>query len=237
MTDRIPLIFLPGLLCDAALWAPQCEGLADIADCRVMDMTLDDTMIGMASRVLDTAPAKFHLAGLSMGGYCALEITRVAPERVERLALLDTSSEPDTQERTDIRRQLINKAGQGDEAFAEVVEDHLQTFVHPDRLSDDALMATIRGSAHNVGAAAYGRQQAAIIGRRDQRPNLAKITCPTLVMCGRQDGLTPLALHEDIQAGIPGARLHVIEDSGHLPTLERPDAVNAALRAWLEGPS
>ncbi|MBT6096648.1 MAG: alpha/beta fold hydrolase [Rhodospirillaceae bacterium] len=234
MIERTPLFLLPGLLCDAALWARQVAELSDVADCHVADMTQDDSIAGMAKRVLDAAPERFALAGLSMGGYCAFEIMRMAPERVVRLALLDTSAEPDTPERTAARRDLVATAGVGTAGFSTVVEGHLQTFVHPDRLDDAPLMNTIRASAHNVGAEAYLRQQSAIIDRRDQRSSLGDISCPTLVLVGRDDALTPLALHESIAAGISGARLEVIDDCGHLTTLERPDAVNAALRTWLE---
>jgi pimeloyl-ACP methyl ester carboxylesterase len=225
MSQTTTLIFLPGLLCDPALWAPQLGALADAADCRVADMTLDDTIAGMAARVLAAAPERFSLA----------EVMRQAPERVERLALLDTSAKPDTPERTEGRRELVARARESEAGFAAVVEGHLKTFVHPDRLADDALMADIRASAMNVGREAYARQQGAIIGRADQRPNLSAIQCPTLVLCGREDALTPVAEHELIAERIPGAALEIIEDCGHLTTLERPDAVNAALRAWLEG--
>jgi len=235
MSEPTPLILLPGLLCDPQLWAPQVEALADIADCRVADMTLDDTIAGMAARVLADAPDRFSLAGLSMGGYAAFEVMRQAPERVERLALLDTSAKPDTPERTEGRLELVARAGAGAAEFAAVVEGHLKTFVHPDRLSDEPLMAAIRASAMNVGAEAYARQQGAIMARADQVPHLGAIPCPTLVLVGREDALTPVPEHELIADGIPGADLHVIEDCGHLTTLERPDAVNAALRAWLEG--
>jgi pimeloyl-ACP methyl ester carboxylesterase len=235
MSQTTTLILLPGLLCDPALWAPQLGALADAADCRVADMTLDDTIAGMAARVLAAAPERFSLAGLSMGGYAAFEVMRQAPERVERLALLDTSAKPDTPERTEGRRELVARARESEAGFAAVVEGHLKTFVHPDRLADDALMADIRASAMNVGREAYARQQGAIIGRADQRPNLSAIQCPTLVLCGREDALTPVAEHELIAERIPGAALEIIEDCGHLTTLERPDAVNAALRAWLEG--
>ncbi len=234
MTKSTPLILLPGLLCDAALWAPQVQALADLSECHVADMTQDETIVGMAQRVLERAPERFALAGLSMGGYCAFEMMRMAPDRVEKLALLDTSAEPDTPERTAARRELVGKAGTGVDGFSSVVEGHLRTFVHPNRLDDAVLMETIRASAHNIGAEAYRRQQSAIIARRDQGPGLADISCPTLVLVGRQDALTPLALHETIAAGIPGARLEVIEDCGHLTTLERPEAVNRALRNWME---
>ncbi len=234
MAEKSPLILVPGLLCDASLWAPQMAALADGAACTVADTRNDDDLTAMAEHLLRQAPERFSLAGLSMGGYVAFEVIRIAPERVERLALLDTSAHPDTPERSAARQALAARAVSGPEGFDAVVGEHLPSFIHPDRYADSALCDTIRRAAANVGPDAYARQQAAIISRRDQRPNLGAIKCPALVLCGRQDALTPLVLHEEIAAGIPGAVLEVVEDCGHLSTLERPDAVNAAFRAWLE---
>ena len=234
MTEKTPLIMLPGLLCDAALWAPQCAALTDIADCRVANMTQDDSITGMAERVLADAPERFALAGLSMGGYCALEIMRLAPERIDKLALLDTSAEPDTADRTAIRVEWVAQARQGMADFDAVIDLHIPMYLHPDRLADTVITDRIRASARNVGIDGYARNQTAIAGRRDQRGNLAAIGCPTLVLCGRQDGATPPALHEALAEGISGAKLVVIENCGHLSTLEQPVAVNTALRHWLE---
>ena len=229
-----PLILVPGLLCDAALWAPQVDALGAVADVTVADTRADDSITGMAERLLAAAPERFSLCGLSMGGYVSFEVVRIAPERVSRLALLDTSAAADTPERTAARRELVALAGRGEDGFNQVVEHHLPSFIHPARLLNTALCDTIRASAHNVGAVTYARQQEAIIARRDQRPNLGAISCPTLVLCGRQDNLTPLALHEEIAAGIPNASLEVVEDCGHLSTLECPEDVNRALASWLE---
>ena len=231
MNDRIPLLLLPGLLCSAALWRAQVLGLADVADSRVMNLTTDATMPAMAARVLEQAPDTFALAGLSMGGDCALEIIRQAPERVTRLALLDTSAEPDTPDRTEIRMQWIDEAAAG--GFEDLIPRHARMYLPPSRLGEGALAATVASSARNVGAAAYQRNQKAIAGRADSRAVLGTITCPTLVLCGRQDMATPLALHEEMAKGIPGARLVVIEDCAHLSPLERPNEVTAALRDWL----
>ncbi len=231
MTAKTPLVLLPGLLCDEALWAHQVETLADIADITVADMTLDDTIEGMAERVLEAAPEKFALAGLSMGGYVAQEIMRQAPERVERLALLDTSARADSPENTKQRQGFIEQLELGD--FRGVTSRLLPLLVHEDRLSDDALIAVIQGSAENVGPEAYVRQQKAGMTRPDGRQSLKEVTCPALVLCGRQDALTPLTLHEEIAAAIPGASLVVIEDCGHLAPLERPRAVSAVMRYWL----
>lgn len=231
MTGRAPLILLPGLLCDAQLWRHQTESLADIAEISVADLTHDDTMDGMARRVLAAAPARFALAGLSMGGYVALAVTRRAPERVTHLALLDTSARPDTAAQTAARQPLIALAREG--RFGEVSPTLLPSLIHPARHGDRALCDTVLAMAASVGCDAYLRQQAAIIGRPDSRPGLDAIHCPTLVLCGRQDERTPVAVHEEMAASIAGARLVVVDDCGHLSTLERPDSVTSAMRSWL----
>jgi pimeloyl-ACP methyl ester carboxylesterase len=223
---------VPGLLCDAALWRGQVEDLADIAEPWIADVTRDDSMTAMARRVLAEAPSgRFALAGLSMGGYVAQAILREAPERVERLALLDTSAMADTPEQSVRRRGLIDLAEKGD--FKGVTPRLLPLFVHPDRLSDKALTDEVMAMTERVGKDAFLRQQRAIMGRPDNRPNLPKIDCPTLVICGRQDQMTPLDWNEDIAALIPGARLEIIEDCGHLTTMERPWETSVAMRQWL----
>lgn len=227
-----PLVLVPGLLCDAALWHGQVEDLADIAKPWVADVTRDDSVTAMAQRVLAEAPAgRFALAGLSMGGYVAQAILRAAPERVERLALLDTSARADTPEQTVRRRGLIELAEKGQ--FRGVTPRLLPVFLHPDRLGDKALTDAVMAMTERVGKDAFLRQQRAIIGRPDNRPHLTAIRCPTLVLCGRQDQLTPLEWSEEIAALIPGAQLAVIENCGHLSTMERVWEVNVALRQWL----
>jgi pimeloyl-ACP methyl ester carboxylesterase len=230
---KIPLVLLPGLLCDRALWEPQLSGLADIAEGRVADLTRDESLPAMAARVLAEAPERFALAGLSMGGYLAQEIMRQAPERVMRLALLDTSARADTPERLAIRRGLIELAHKGE--FKGITPRMLPQWLHPDHLSDTVLTHTVREMTQRVGRDAYLRQMRAIMGRPDGREDLRRIGVPTLVLCGREDGSTPLALHEEIAALVPGASLAVVERCGHLSTLEQPAVVNAALRAWLAG--
>ena len=230
-TPPIPLILLPGLLCDEALWAHQTETLADIADITVADMAQDDTIKGMAERVLAGAPERFALAGLSMGGYAAQEIMRQAPERVERLALLDTSPDADIPENKKQRQGFIAQLDLG--PFRGVTSKLLPFLIHQGRLDDDALVAVIKASARNVGTEAFARQQHAIMSRPDGRKDLNKIACPTLVLCGREDALTPLTGHEEMAAAIPNASLVAIEDCGHLAPLERPRTVSAAMRAWL----
>jgi pimeloyl-ACP methyl ester carboxylesterase len=231
MTEKIPLALLPGLLCDAALWRPQVEALADVAEPWVADLTTQDSIAAMAEAVLAAMPARFALAGLSMGGYVALEIIARAPERVSRLALLDTRFRTDSSEEASRRRGLIELAEKGQ--FKGVTPRLLPLFIHPARLDDVALTGTVTAMAERVGKEAFVRQQRAILGRRDHSATLATIRVPTLVLCGRQDALTPLADHQAMAAGIANARLVVVEDCGHLSTIERPEAVNAALRRWL----
>ncbi len=230
---KIPLILLPGLLCDWALWAPQVEALSDIAETGVADLTRDESLPLMAARVLAEAPARFALAGLSMGGYVAQEIMRQAPHRVTRLALLDTSARADTRERLAIRRGLMELAQKG--AFKGITPRLLPQWLHPDHLGDSRLTTAVMEMAQRVGRDAFLRQMRAIMARPDGRKDLQRIGVSTLVLCGRQDLATPLALHEEIADLIPGAVLNVVERCGHLSTLEQPAAVSAALRSWLAG--
>jgi pimeloyl-ACP methyl ester carboxylesterase len=237
MTSRTPLLLLPGLLLDRRLYGPQLGALADVAAIDVPDLTQDDSMAGMAERVLAAAPERFALCGLSMGGYLAFEIMRRAPERIERLALLDTQARPDTDEARERRLSMIAQAREGD--FAGVLQRLLPLFIHPGRLADQALVGLITSMAEGVGREAFLRQQNAILNRKDSRPSLSAIVCPTLVLCGREDALTPAPLHyemaTEIPNEIPNATLAVLPNCGHLSPLEMPDAVTALLRLWLAG--
>jgi pimeloyl-ACP methyl ester carboxylesterase len=231
MADKTHLVLVPGLLCSPALWAPQVAGLSDIADITIADHTRHDTMAAIAESILAEAPQRFALAGLSMGGYIAQQIVLQAPERVTRLALLDTGSRADTPERIERRLQLNDMARR--EGVARVQQELMPLLIHTDRLTDKAFVDLIVQMAVDTGLEAFLRQHAALMARGDNRPLLPDIRCPTLVLIGRQDILTPLELSEEIAAAIPGAQLEIIDDSGHLSTLEHPDAVNRTLRRWL----
>lgn len=232
---KLPLVLLPGLLCDHALWAPQIDFLSDTCETWVAELTRDDTIGGMAARVLAEAPyERFALAALSMGGYVAMEIMRQAPQRVIRLALLDTRARLDTPEETQRRHELIRLA-QTERAFTPITNRMLPVLIHPARATDAALIGVIRAMADRTGVEGYIRQQQAIMSRPDFRPYLTQIRCPTLVLCGRDDALTPVELHDEIAHLIPAARFVIIEQCGHLSTLERPVEVNTALRDWLAG--
>jgi len=230
MAARLPLILLPGLLCDAALWRYQASALAEFAELQIADLTQAESIADLATQVLAGAPPRFALAGLSMGGYVAQEILRQAPDRVDRLALLDTSARPDTPEQSARRRGLMDLSQRGQ--FKGVTPQLLPLLLHPDHLAGD-LADLVTAMAERVGQAAFIRQQRAILGRIDSRPSLAAIRVPTLVLCGDDDRLTPPALAEEMAAGIAGAELVLIAHSGHLSTLEQPEAVNRAMIEWL----
>ena len=188
----------------------------------------------IADTVHHSASGRFALMGLSMGGYVAFEVLRRAPGRVAALALLDTSARPDTPEQTARRRRLVELAGR--DGFGAVLDELWPFVVAPSRRGDDALRAAFDAMARRLGPEVFARQQEAIIGRPDSRGDLARTAVPTLVLCGRDDAITPLEVHEEMAAGIPGAELVVVDDCGHLSTLERPEAVNEALRRWLGAP-
>lgn len=225
------LILLPGMPLDGELWAHQTAHLAAVAGVQVGDLTGHDSVADLARAVLAAAPERFALAGLSMGGYVALEILRQAPERVAKLALLDTSARADTPEQTANRRQAIDLARQG--KYRQVVSASLPRLLHPAHTGERTLVDSVHAQAERIGVDAYVRQQTANMGRPDSRPGLAAIRCPTLVLCGRQDAITPPEVHEEMAASIPGARFVPVEDCGHLAPMERPQAVTALMNEWL----
>jgi pimeloyl-ACP methyl ester carboxylesterase len=231
MREPLPTVLVPGLNCSARLYAEQIPGLWCHGPVQVADHTRDDAMDAIAERILATAPPRFALAGLSMGGYIALAITRRAPQRVARLALLDTAARPETPEQTARRKPQMALAESG--RFDEVPALQFPLLVHRDRHGDQALMQRVRMMAEETGAEAFLRQQRAIIARADARPFLPAIGCPTMVLVGDGDALTPPPLAQEIAAAIPGARLVVVPACGHLSTMEQPEEVNRALGEWL----
>ena len=221
---------MPGLTCTARLYAPQLAALWPHGPVTVADHRRDADMAAIAARILKDAPPRFALAGLSMGGYIAFAMLRQAPERIAKLALLDTSARPDTPEQTAGREKLSAMAEAGAERDRRSL---IPRFLHRKHQSDEALKRIVRQMAADTGAEAFVRQQRAIMSRPDSRPLLASIRCPTLVVVGDGDELTPPELAREICAGISGARLVVVPDCGHLSTIEKPEAVNAALAEWL----
>jgi len=228
----LPVVLVPGLNCSARLYAEQIPALWRFGPVMVADHTRDASIAAIAGQILANAPPVFALVGLSLGGYIAFEIMRQAPQRVGRLALLDTSARPDTAELTARRQAPMARARAG--KLIEVADESFVFFVHPNRYGDVALRAVVRAMAEETGAEAYLRQQQAIIGRPDSRPMLGAIRCPTVMLVGEQDQGTPPELAREIAAGIAGARLVVVPDCGHLSTLERPQAVTKALVEWMQ---
>ena len=233
MNGPLPILMVPGLLATPRLYADQIPALWRFGPVTVADHTRDDSMAAIARRILADAPPAFALVGLSMGGYIALEILRQAPGRVRKLALLDTSARPDRPEQSERRRAQIALAAAG--KVVEVADQQFPLVVDRSRLDDAALQALVRTMAEETGAEAFARQQTAIIGRADSRSSLAAIACPTLVLVGEGDQLIPLEHSQELAAGIAGSHLVVTPDCGHLSTLEQPEAVNAALAAWMAG--
>lgn len=235
MQTRIPepLVLIPGLNCTPALYAPQWPALASGRQILVADNTTDDTVTAMVERLLAVAPERFALCGLSMGGYIALEVMLRAPERVTRLALLDTTAKPPTPDTNLPREQMIALAEKG--AFDNVVTVLWQKLVAPSRLADEALRLEVRGMAEAVGASGFIRQQRAIMGRSDARPVLGTISVPSLVVVGAEDAITPPDEAREIAGGI-GAKARYLEvpGCGHLSTLEAPEVVTRALLDWLD---
>lgn len=232
MREPLPVVLIPGLLGSVRLYEPQLPELWRSGPVTVADPTRDDSMEAIGRRILASAPPRFALVGLSMGGYLSFELLRQAPARVARLALLDTSARADTPEQSSARRVQMAQAAAGD--FAAVVDAQFERLVHASRRSDTPLREACRLMAEEVGAAAFVRQQTAVMGRPDSRPQLAAIACPTLVLVGAEDQVTPPERAREIAAGIRGARLVTVSECGHLSTLEQPRAVNRALLEWLE---
>lgn len=229
---RLPLVLIPGLLCDAALWSAVLDSFAAERPVVVADVTGSGSIDGLAASVLGQAPAgRFALAGLSMGGYVAMAVARAAPRRVAGLALLNTTARPDRPEQTDRRRQLIAMTEAG--RFGPVPRLLVPTMVPPDRVDEPATGGVFVAMARRVGPDAFIRQQTAIMGRIDSRPSLPSIRCPTTVIAGTLDTLTPPAVMREIADLVPGAVLHEIEGCGHLSPLEAPGVVRTALDTWL----
>jgi len=232
MTEPLPTVFIPALLCSPRLYREQIPELWRFGPVFVADHTRDDSVTGIARRILAAGPPRFALVGLSMGGYTAFEIMRKAPDRVARLALLDTSARPDTPEQSERRRAQMALARSG--RFTEVFEQLFPQWVHRSRRNDQSLRQTVWRMAEQTGPEAFVRQQTAIMTRPDSRPDLAAIRCPTLVLVGDGDEATPPDRAAEIANGIPEARLVTVPECGHLSTLEQPHLVTQALKGWLE---
>jgi pimeloyl-ACP methyl ester carboxylesterase len=233
MTDKLPLILVPGLLCTGDLWRDQIPALGDLADISIGEHTLDTSIGAITDRIMATAPEKFALAGLSLGGYIALDIVLRHPERVTHLALMDTRATPDSPEDRRKREDFIALVRRGS-TFKGVTESLLPMLVHESRLEDASLTDRIYRMAEDTGREAFIRQETAIMNRKDRTAELVHITCPTMVISGAEDALIPADRQQEMAQLIADAEFHRIPVCGHLPTMERPAETNILLREWLK---
>jgi pimeloyl-ACP methyl ester carboxylesterase len=223
-------------MCDHTVWEPQIRDLCGIAECLVPDHGELDTLPKMAAAILNYAPDRFALAGHSMGGRVALEIFRQAPERVERLAVFDTKCHPlpageaGEQEKAGRYRLLDIARSKG---VREMAQEWVQGMVHPNRRSDPGLIPAIVEMFGGKTADVFAAQINALVNRPDAGPLLDRIRVPTLILCGGQDDWSPPSAHEEMAARIPSSRLVIVENSGHMVTMEQPDETSRAMREWL----
>jgi pimeloyl-ACP methyl ester carboxylesterase len=227
----VATVFVPGLLCSPRLYEPVLSAAWAHGPVTVADTRHDRTISDMASRLLSGAPRQFAVVGLSMGGYVALEVLRQAPDRVLAAALMSTSARPDTPEQRAARSGQVAAVRAG--GFEELVAAAFPAVVGADSEHDAALRERWSAMADDVGPRAFERQQQATGGRIDQRPLLASVTCPTLVLHGTGDRLIPVEHGRELASGIPGARLELLDGCGHSPTWERPVESAAALAGLL----
>ena len=225
------LCLLPGLLCDATVWQPQVAALSGKAEIHVADLWGPNSFAAMAEKVLDETRGPLAVAGHSMGARVAFEMWRLAPERMERLALLSTGFHPAGPQEEPKRMALVKLAFE--QGMAAVAERWLPPMMHPDRVHDEALMAPLRAMVCRATPEIFEGQQRAGLSRPDAGPYLERIACPTLVLCGREDSWSPVPQHEEMARRIPNARLALVDHAGHMVTVEQPDPVNRALTDWL----
>lgn len=229
-----PVVFLPGMMCDARLYEPQIRAFSATHPVMVAPITHGQRIEEIASAILPLLPAKFALAGLSMGGIVAMEILRRAPERVTRIALMDTNCLAETPQVAANREPQIVKVKSG--KLIEVMRDELKPNYLAPGPRRPAVLQTVMDMAHTLGPEVFIAQSRALQRRRDQQSTLRKIRQPALVLCGAHDALCPVKRHTFMAELIPHARLVVLDDAGHLPTLETPDETNDALWEWLHQP-
>jgi pimeloyl-ACP methyl ester carboxylesterase len=231
MDDTMPILLVPGLVSSPRIFAPVVPALWRLGPVTVANHIRDDNIGAIARRILAEGPPRFALAGHSMGGYIAFEIMRQAPDRVAKLALINTQARADTPEATERRRGMMARARSGQ--YRAVLDELFPGFVHPSRRDDAGLRKLVYDMGDDVGVEAFIRQQTAVMSRPDSRPTLAWIKCPTLVLTGDEDHTIPNSLSAEMADGIPGAKLVILPDCGHLPQPEQPKTTADALVEWL----
>lgn len=220
------VLLLPGMMCDERLWSHQIAAMT--VPVQVADLSKSDTIESMAADAIAAAPARFAVAGLSMGGILAFEIWRQAPDRVTHLALLDTNPHPDKPEKKSLRFEQIAAAASG-KLEQLTIESLKPLYLAEKNRDDEEILNTILGMALSLGPEVFERQSLAVMNRPDSVPTLATITCPTSIICGREDTICPPSFHELMAKKVTGSRLVVIDDCGHMSSMEHPDTVTAEL--------
>ncbi|MFE7084185.1 alpha/beta fold hydrolase [Priestia megaterium] len=226
---KIPLILLPGTLCDNTMWEFQLNKLKRIADCKIISLQ-QDSIEKMAKDVLEQAPDRFALAGFSMGGNVAIEVVKQAPKRVLKLALLDINPNPPRPEQIEGWKTFIGMAREGE--FASITPHYLlPNMVSPN--AEDQISSTIIKMAEHIGKDTMIKQMTALINRPDGRKTLQGVECPTLLLTGEEDVLCTTDTHKEMNKHLSHSELVIIKNSGHMTTLEQPEAVYSALHNWL----
>lgn len=227
-----PLILIPGMMCDARLFSPQIAAFSGARDLYLASISQHDSVLGLAQDILSNAPPRFAACGLSMGGIVAMEILRLAPDRVDRIALLDTNPLAEKDEVKARRFPQMMAARQG--RLAEIMRDEMKPNYLADTPHRGGLLDLCMDMALTLGPHVFLRQSRALMDRRDQSNTLANAKLPALVLCGRDDALCDVDRHRLMASLLPGSQLEIIGNAGHMPTLEQPDLTNAALSRWLE---
>ncbi|MBO0906119.1 alpha/beta fold hydrolase [Jiella sonneratiae] len=228
----LPLVLIPGMMCDARLFGPQIAAFSAERATHVAAILAKDTVEAMAADLLVGAPARFALAGLSMGGIVAMEVLRQAPERVERIALLDTNPLAEAANVRDGREPQIEKARQG--GLEAVMREAMLPRYVADPVAGAGILDLCLQMALALGPAVFERQSRALQTRPDQTGTLRAAKLPTLILCGENDALCPVDRHRLMHDLMPGSRLEILPATGHLPTLERPETTTKILREWLD---
>ena len=227
-----PLLLLPGMMCDDRLFALQVDQFSADRTVLIPHLTGQENFAGLARQILADAPRRFALGGLSMGGITAMEIMRLAPERVTRLALMDTNHLPDSPEKAAGRERQIKKVLSG--GLSDIMQNEMKPNYVAEGPGKEAILDLCMDMAETLGPEVFISHTRALQTRRDQSDILKNISVPTLVMCGREDAFCPVETHELIHSLIPNSKLSIIEGAGHLPVLEQSDMTNDVLQHWLD---
>jgi pimeloyl-ACP methyl ester carboxylesterase len=219
---------------DERIWSPLLPVLDAARRVHIAPTHLHGSVVDSAREAIAAMPpGPFAVAGFSLGGYVALEVCRQVPERIAGLGLLDTGARADAKEAKEARLRMVQAMSSGTATLDQIAAGFASRVVHPSRLQDKALLSLLADMAASVGRAGFARQQQAAMDRVDSRALLKTLLVPALVLCGREDQVTPLALSEEMAALLPDAELVTVEASGHMTTLEQTGIVAAAVLRWL----